>query len=71
MSFLSNGGKFKLYTVLNGLLFSKPTKPRISFERAIVRIVYTRNVLDMDCQSQGRLKLMIELYISEICHKFQ
>jgi hypothetical protein len=32
---------------------------------------YTRNVLDMDCQTQGRLKLMIELYISEICHKFQ
>jgi hypothetical protein len=31
---------------------------------------YTRNVLDMDCQTQGRLKLMIELYISEICHKF-
>jgi hypothetical protein len=33
--------------------------------------MYTRNVLDMDCQTQGRLKLMIELYISEICHKFQ
>jgi hypothetical protein len=32
---------------------------------------YTRNVLDMDCQTQGRLKLMIELYISEICHIFQ
>jgi hypothetical protein len=32
---------------------------------------YTRNVLDMDCQTQGRLKLMIELYISVICHKFQ
>jgi hypothetical protein len=31
---------------------------------------YTRNVLDMDCQTQDRLKLMIELYISEICHKF-
>jgi hypothetical protein len=33
--------------------------------------MYTRNFLDMDCQTQGRLKLMIELYISEICHKFQ
>jgi hypothetical protein len=32
---------------------------------------YSRNVLDMDCQTQGCLKLMIELYISEICHKFQ
>jgi hypothetical protein len=35
MSFVSIGGKFKLYTVLNGLLFPKPTQPRISFERAI------------------------------------
>jgi hypothetical protein len=35
MSFVSNGGKFKLYTVLNGLLFSAPAQPRISFERAI------------------------------------
>jgi hypothetical protein len=35
MSFVSNGGKFKLYTVLNGLLFPTPTQPRISFERAI------------------------------------
>jgi hypothetical protein len=35
MSFVSNGGKFKLYTVLNGLIFPTPTMPRISFERAI------------------------------------
>jgi hypothetical protein len=35
MSFVSNGGKFKLYTVLNGLIFPTPTQPRISFERAI------------------------------------
>jgi hypothetical protein len=34
-------------------------------------LVYTWNVLDMDCQTQGSLKLMIELYMSEICHKFQ
>jgi hypothetical protein len=39
MSFVSNGGKFKLYTVLNGLLFPTPTQPRISFERAILSIV--------------------------------
>jgi hypothetical protein len=32
---MSNGGKFKLYTVLNGLIFPTPTQPRISFERAI------------------------------------
>jgi hypothetical protein len=25
MSFVSNGGKFKLYTVLNGLIFPPPT----------------------------------------------
>jgi hypothetical protein len=36
MSFVSNGGKFKRYTVLNGLLFPTPTQPRISFERTIV-----------------------------------
>jgi hypothetical protein len=30
MSFASNGGKFKLYTVLNGLIFPTPTQPRIS-----------------------------------------
>jgi hypothetical protein len=35
MSFVANGGKFKLYTVLNGLIFPTPTQPRISFERAI------------------------------------
>jgi hypothetical protein len=34
MSFVSNGGKFKLYTVLNDLLFPTPTQPRIAFERA-------------------------------------
>jgi hypothetical protein len=36
MSFVSKGGKFKLYTVLNGLSFPRPTQPRISFERPIV-----------------------------------
>jgi hypothetical protein len=30
MSFLSNGGKFKLYTVLNALIFPTPTQLRIS-----------------------------------------
>jgi hypothetical protein len=35
MSFVSNGGKFKLYTVLNDLIFPTPTQPRILFERAI------------------------------------
>jgi hypothetical protein len=44
-----------------------------NFEKIVVKILnmYTRNVLDLDCQTQGRLKLMTELYISEICHKFQ
>jgi hypothetical protein len=36
MSFSSNGGKFKLYSVLKGLIFPTPTQPRISFERAIL-----------------------------------
>jgi hypothetical protein len=35
MSFMSNGGKFKLYTVSNDLLSSTPTQPRFSFERSI------------------------------------
>jgi hypothetical protein len=34
LSFVSNGGKFKLYTVLDGLIFPTPTQPRISFEHA-------------------------------------
>jgi hypothetical protein len=32
---MSFGGKFKLYTVLNGLIFPTSTQPRISFERDI------------------------------------
>jgi hypothetical protein len=39
-SFVSNGGKFKLYTVLNGLIFPTPTQPRISFERSIPPTLY-------------------------------
>jgi hypothetical protein len=39
MSFLSNGGKFKLYTVLNALIFPTPTQSRISFERAIYYVL--------------------------------
>jgi hypothetical protein len=35
MVFVSNGGKFKHYTVPNGLLFSTLTQPRFSFERMI------------------------------------
>jgi hypothetical protein len=27
---------------------------------------YCKNVLDVDCQTEGRLKLMIELYVSDI-----
>jgi hypothetical protein len=32
MSSVSNGGKFKFYTVLNGLIFPTLPQPRISFE---------------------------------------
>jgi hypothetical protein len=34
-SFMSKGGKFKLYPVPNGLLFSTPTQRRFLFERMI------------------------------------
>jgi hypothetical protein len=46
MSFVSNGGKFKLYTVLNSLLFSTPTPPRISFDCMIlhIRVVFTTEI---------------------------
>jgi hypothetical protein len=37
---VSKGGKFKLYTVLNGLIFPTPTQPRISFEHAIISGVF-------------------------------
>jgi hypothetical protein len=33
MSFVSNGVKFKLYTVINGLILATLTQPRISFEQ--------------------------------------
>jgi hypothetical protein len=55
MSFVSNGGKFKLYTVLNGLIFPVPTQLRISFERAIsINIVYT------GCSFKFLLKVRVE-----------
>jgi hypothetical protein len=46
MSFVSNGGKFKLYTVLNNLLFSTPTQPRILFDCMIlhIRVVFTTEI---------------------------
>jgi hypothetical protein len=33
--------------------------------KKIVTPKYSANVLNADCQTQGRLKLMIELYVSE------
>jgi hypothetical protein len=45
MSFVSNGGKFKLYTVLNGLIFPTPTQPRISFERPIFFYLAVQKIL--------------------------
>jgi hypothetical protein len=48
MSFLSNGGKFKLYTVLNGLIFPTPTQPRISFECAMVNVTISLSYAKVD-----------------------
>jgi hypothetical protein len=45
-SFVSNGGKFKLYTVLNSLIFPTPTQPRISFERPTQSIPF-KNAVDV------------------------
>jgi hypothetical protein len=61
MSFVSNSGKFKIYTVLNGLIFPTPTQPRISFERAIV-ISGTIKIINYAVQQ--RLRLLNELEIS-------
>jgi hypothetical protein len=36
---VSNGGKFKLYTVLNGLIFPTPTQPRISIRDIIEHFI--------------------------------
>jgi hypothetical protein len=47
MSFVSNGGKFKLYTVLNGLIFPTPTQPRISFEHADTESCTTCHSIDI------------------------
>jgi hypothetical protein len=44
MSFVSNGGKFKLYTVLNGLIFPTPPQPRILVERAIQSVSKRTNI---------------------------
>jgi hypothetical protein len=38
MSFVLNGGEFKVYAVLNGSIFPTPTQPRISFERPICSV---------------------------------
>jgi hypothetical protein len=53
MSFVSNGEKFKLYTVLNGLIFPTPTQPRISFERPIYYVMRSKN--EVLCAVVGRL----------------
>jgi hypothetical protein len=34
-------------------------------------MLLSKNVLDVNCETQDRIKLMTELYVSEICHKFQ
>jgi hypothetical protein len=40
---VSNGGKFKLYIVPNGLLFSTLIRLRFSFERTILQMKYYGN----------------------------
>jgi hypothetical protein len=46
ISLVSNGGKFKLYTVLNGLIFPMPTQPRISFEHTIYLLLIFVEIAD-------------------------
>jgi hypothetical protein len=70
ISFVSDGGKFKLYTVLNGLIFPTPTQPRISFERAIFSFIdmynYSTLILDNDNILRLRVQPIRALYFHPI-----
>jgi hypothetical protein len=52
---VSNGGKFKLYTVLNGLIFPPPTQPRISFERLIEDLDLCSSSCSLSNQPQRKI----------------
>jgi hypothetical protein len=65
MSFVSNGGKFKLYTVLNGLIFATPTQPRISFEQVsgitakkMIRINHYGLRISLQSNSRGMISIV-------------
>jgi hypothetical protein len=67
MSFVSNGGKFKLYTVLNGLIFSCKASSqiiyiftilslfnvisRLSFDRQLMLLCHTKRLLQQAQQA--------------------
>jgi hypothetical protein len=60
------------------VFFLQPTVPtvimtaRMSLKMTIkISMLLSKNVLDVNCQTQDHLKLMTELYVSEICYKFQ
>jgi hypothetical protein len=62
----------KCHTNVN---FTPPTQLPHTFSSIVAILIhnhfkspnmYSQNVLDVDCQTQGRLKLMLELYVSEI-----
>jgi hypothetical protein len=64
MSFVSNSGKFKLYTVLNGLIFPPPSQPRISFERAIfIKSVATLRIYECVLKNLVRQKKNSTFYL--------
>jgi hypothetical protein len=65
MSFVSNGGKYKLYTVLNGLIFATPTQPRISFEQVsgitakkMIRINHYGLRISLQSNSRGMISIV-------------
>jgi hypothetical protein len=60
MSFVSNGGKFKLYTVLNDLIFPTPTQPRMSFEHAIsLRVEMNFFLLSLEIEDRDKVEVKL------------
>jgi hypothetical protein len=57
MSFVSYGGKFKHYTVKNGLIFPTPSQPRISFERATDYIIKSLFVLSPEIEDRDEVEV--------------
>jgi hypothetical protein len=61
---VSNGGKFKLYTVLNGLLFPTPTQPRMLFERAILHLRRMKTQIKQNLFNRKKQKKVTDYFVA-------